>query len=322
MIIWIVQKHGFSIKLSMLIFWALLALTVTAQQSLIEIISENASLKKLAELVAANPLLKGLLDSDNITIFAPDNTSLEKRAEELSELNEKEIFDLMRLHILPVVLLPDEEGFSHPNTLYGNPISLFVSKGPLVSIEQVSQLVSSVECIRGTNGIICIIDNILAKPHSLSEALKILKYEKFLSSLQRFDIMKNLEDRKVTIFAPSDSRYPVREPDNLEKVLKLHIAETVFSSTDFNKISVEELSLDTIHGNILRVNQFNGLKIGFDGKNYSKVITSGKYFDNGIIYGIDGFIPFSSENILESNASKKFRLILVLLPFISTIFFQ
>jgi len=115
---------------------------------------------------------------------------------------------------------------------------------------------------------------------TLLEALKVAKLDVALAGVGPF-----------TVFAPSDEAFAkvpadalqglLKNPEELAKVLKLHVVSGRLTSAEIGSVSV----LKTLNGQTLTVDTTDGVKVG-----QSKVVKADIACENGVIHVLDSVL--------------------------------
>jgi len=309
-----------------LAFATLSALEVFAQdtssQSILQILQTNPNTTQLyAILQKYASSSAGFLDgsnNDTYTIFAPSNDAFTPQVLALlptiSDVN-----DIFLYHILNGSYPTSnfQQGPNIVDTLANNNTLLKWSGGAGLPLDVYKNSSGSnlklfsgfgnatvtTPDIKAKNGIIYLIDSILSYPQSPSATIKSNtsvdpKLEQFYGALYRLDLLNSLDSSNgLTIFAPNDEAFAgidmlSMSNDSLSSLLKYHIVNNVYYSTNISNIS-HPVTVSTWNNTALNLTQSDGSADSTDsfgltnGTADAKVVLANVLTNNGVIHVID-----------------------------------
>lgn len=279
----------------------------------------------LAELVAGDPQFSTLLGAlqqvgldsaladpnATFTVFAPTNDAFS--GVNLGDFSDEELTNILNYHLVPGRILARNEDFVEGDQQYptanttsagGNAILLDVNRdGTTLDFNAGGATGSGDNIIRGVNGVIIAIDQVLIPPTIVDLATRAGNFTILLSALEQTGLDATLaEEGDYTVFAPTDSAFiasgidlnAVSEED-LRQTLLYHVLGTGVAAGDIDEGQSFATTLSTSGPGDTNLSLFldrTGDNVTVNGG--TSVVTANQFTSNGVIHVVDSVLMMQS----------------------------
>lgn len=264
--------------------------TVVPNKNIVEIIEGDGRFKTLVSALESTELTTALNQSGPFTLFAPTDEAFAK----LESVPDGEtLTNILLYHVLP-------QSLNTTRLLRREIITTLLAEDVKVSLDADNNIVINDQVkllqanIRGTNGIIQIIDAVLIPPSLVPQesivdiAVSEPELSTLVGALQAADLVETLQgEGPFTVFAPTNAAFAaldaIPEGEALAEVLLYHVAGGKFTADDL----LEKQTVTTVQGQDVTIQLVDG-EVILNGN--IKVTTANIEASNGIIHIIDGVL--------------------------------
>lgn len=280
------------------------------RQSVVELAQGNENLSSLeAALVKFPDLVTTLSGNGQVTVFAPTNTAFENLLEaigqsSLDDIPDEVLRDILEYHVLSGTTLSNQLSDGEATTVGGEKITVTTTDGVTLNG---SASVTTAD-VRGTNGVVHIIDEVLVPPSIqpivgtiVAPAYFNKNFTTLVAAVKAASpaiLATLLSGENKTLFAPTNDAFMAAGistlPDQatLDAVLKHHVLNAEVTSSE---IATGASNAETLNGKIYLSKGSAGVFINGG----SKVTTADIDASNGVVHVIDRVLVPPSETIVQ-----------------------
>lgn len=292
--------------------------------NLVEAANELGLTSFLTAIQTISGLAPALLNSEAITILAPNNEAFQNAMESFEARNISELIQrlggpenfetVLGFHVIPAIAFSSDLNATNTfTTLAGQTIEVNVNGDNVTVVDVTGASANVVEAdIEISNGVVQVIDRLMLPElvigdgpvSNLMEAASDAGLDILIEAVTAVDGLADvlLGAEAITVFAPSDEAFAdafeaynaenldqlverIGGIENLEKILGFHVVPAVAFSTDLEASNV----FQTLSGQDLTVNVGNdGVTVTDAVGNVATVIAADVKIANGVVHVIDG----------------------------------
>ncbi|TPX50610.1 hypothetical protein SeLEV6574_g00779 [Synchytrium endobioticum] len=256
------------------------------------------SLSTLLSLASARQgLVTGLSSQQPLTVFAPTNNAFKTFVDSNPglDLNGDLVTQTLAFHTTPNYAYHPDANMPFTLLPSGQPplVSIILTNGTDTSIQYANMSYAKViETLSCSNGVIHVIDNVLALPANISTtAQHISSLSQLVGALNAANLTVPVDVLpSTTVFAPLDSAFDAinatvksLNTTQLSAVLTYHVV----TSTAFSTYLKDGDTLNTVNGQTLKVALQNGKFVIVGAGSNATIVTGNVQTRNGVIHIID-----------------------------------
>jgi len=248
-------------------------------------------------------LVETLITTQGITLFAPNNDAFsllsESAPDVVANLQENEFLphltDLLLYHVLPKELTTSEITGEYPEeTLNGETVTMKRNMNDKLLVNKIKFITAD---IQADNGIVHTIGNVLLPDWVGKTVVDVIGDNPELATINDFIIQANLAETlsgegPFTVFAPTNTAVqeslaflggiPLDDGETIGSILNYHVVPGIYDSGAIS----DGLGLTTVLGGEIVFNVVGGTVT----VNGSRISTTDKLANNGIVHFIDGVL--------------------------------
>lgn len=295
-----------------------------------EIVSETSSLSAFAQALAQTDLDTMLRTTSTYTVFAPNNAAFDEV--NVSGLNEDELNNFLLNHIISTVQADFSSTFmtGYRTTMATGPddnnLSIFINTEETIQLNGVASLVTNSSNIGSTNGVLHVLDAVLAPPTITDHVEANPEFSLLAEAIEAAGLAETLsiteeenESTPFTVFAPTNTAFenllstlngafgwesiadiPV---EVLQEILMYHVVAGENTIAD----AVGGTQPETLLGETISINDANIITDGSPSE--TNITLTNIQAINGIIHGLDRVLLPQGiyQNILSATLNLKDR---------------
>ena len=279
-------------------------------QNVVQLAQGNDDLSTLeAALVKFPDLITTLSGSGQVTVFAPTNVAFENLLEaigqpSLNDIPDDVLLDILEYHVVSGATLSNQLANGELTTVGGEKLTVNTSGG--VTINGSASV--TMADVRGTNGIVHVIDEVLVPPSIqpivgtiVAPAYFNKNFTTLIAAVRAASpsiLTTLLSSGNKTLFAPTNDAFmaagitTLPNQATLDAVLKYHVINSGVISSE---IASGTSNAETLNGKIYLSKNSNGVFINGN----AKVITADIDATNGVVHVIDRALMPPMETIAQ-----------------------
>lgn len=259
-------------------------------QNVVEMATKRYQLSTLVSAIQRVGLGSTLSDADSeFTIFAPLNSGFENV--DLNSLSDQELREILTYHAVDGTILSSQLAASQSvETLQGEDLLITLEDG---TVEVNNRAVVASADIRGTNGVIHIVDDVLLpsdyrEPNIVDVAVDLGNFTTLTAALDQTGLQTTIAfEGPFTVFAPTDAAFNALPDGLLEslsneqlaEILQYHVLSGEVASTDLTA----QQAPASLTGESLFIESNNGVTVN----GTAMVRNADVDATNGVIHAVD-----------------------------------
>jgi len=285
--------------------------TTVEQPKMEQTIAEKAigteNLSTLVAALQAADLVDPFTKSGDYTVFAPTNEAFaqfltDNNFSSLSEVPKEVLANVLLYHVINARVMSSDISAGYATSLLpaseNNHVSLYFPEGNETRINGYSNVTTA--DIEASNGVIHIIDKVLAPPTIVDHALINSSFSSLVAAVSKANLVSALNDGdNLTVFAPMDDAFASLLSDlglsslddltaeDLAPILLYHVLGTSVPAASVAEGYVPTLSMANENNLSLYIQLMDG-NVKLNGQ--SNVVATDVFGTNGVIHVIDKVI--------------------------------